>query len=143
VLFTVAAINCAVKPLPYKINGERAVMPVRGACAARGAMGKLTTHVLNIAAGIPAAGMRVELHRVEAGARTLLKAADTDDDGRCPAPLLDGAALQSGRYSLAFHVAAYFRSRGVMLRDPPFLDVVVIDLPLLVSPWSYSTYRGS
>ncbi len=117
-------------------------------------MGKLTTHVLNIAAGIPAAGMRVELHRVEAGARTLLKAADTDDDGRCPAPLLDGAALQSGRYSLAFHVAAYFRSRGVMLRDPPFLDVVVIDfgvsdpqqnhhVPLLVSPWSYSTYRGS
>jgi 5-hydroxyisourate hydrolase len=117
-------------------------------------MGKLTTHVLNIAAGIPAAGVRVELHRVDAGTTTLLNAADTNADGRCPAPLLDGPALRTGRYSLAFHVAAYFRSLGVALREPPFLDVVVIDfgvsdpqqnhhVPLLVSPWSYSTYRGS
>ena len=117
-------------------------------------MAKLTTHVLNISAGIPAAGVRVELHRIEAGTPTLLSAAHTDADGRCPTPLLDGAALRSGRYSLAFHVAAYFRSLGVELREPPFLDVVKIDfgvsdptqnhhVPLLVSPWSYSTYRGS
>jgi 5-hydroxyisourate hydrolase len=117
-------------------------------------MGKLTTHVLNIAAGIPAAGVRVELHRIDADARTLLCAAHTDADGRCPAPLLDGPALLSGRYSLTFHVADYFRSLGMPLREPPFLDAVVIDfgvadaaqnhhVPLLVSPWSYSTYRGS
>jgi 5-hydroxyisourate hydrolase len=117
-------------------------------------MGKLTTHVLNIAAGIPAAGMRVELHRIDAGTPTLLGTAETDADGRCPTPLLDGPALRNGRYSLAFHVAAYFRCLGVALREPPFLEVVVIEfgvsdaaqnhhVPLLVSPWSYSTYRGS
>jgi 5-hydroxyisourate hydrolase len=117
-------------------------------------MAKLTTHVLNTAAGIPAAGMRVELHRIDAGSTTLLCTADTDADGRCPTPLLQGPALRNGRYSLAFHVAAYFRSLGLPLREPPFLDVVVIDfgvsdaaqnhhVPLLVSPWSYSTYRGS
>jgi len=125
-----------------------------GAPQRRGAMGKLTTHVLNIAAGIPAAGVRVELHRIDAGIATLLSAAHTDVDGRCPAPLLDGPAMRSGRYSLTFHVAAYFRSLGMALREPPFLDAVVIDfgvsdpvqnhhVPLLVSPWSYSTYRGS
>jgi len=117
-------------------------------------MGKLTTHVLNIASGIPAAGVRVELRRTDAGTATLIGAAQTDADGRCAAPLLDGAALRSGRYSLTFHVAAYFRSLGLTLSEPPFLDEVVIDfgvsdpaqnhhVPLLVSPWSYSTYRGS
>lgn len=117
-------------------------------------MGRLTTHVLNIAAGIPAAGVRVELHRVDAGTTTLLGASHTDADGRCPAPLLEGPALRTGRYSLTFHVAEYFHSLGVALREPPFLDAVVVDfgvsdpaqnhhVPLLVSPWSYSTYRGS
>jgi 5-hydroxyisourate hydrolase len=117
-------------------------------------MGKLTTHVLNIAAGIPAAGVRVELHRIDADARRLLSAAHTNSDGRCPAPLLDGPAFLGGRYSLTFHVADYFRSLGMPLHEPPFLDAVVIDfgvsdpaqnhhVPLLVSPWSYSTYRGS
>jgi 5-hydroxyisourate hydrolase len=127
--------------------------------AQRGAMGKLTTHVLNVAAGIPAAGMRVELR---AAAATLSAAADlppiataqTNADGRCPTPLLEGAAFRIGRYTLAFHVAAYFRALGHALPEPPFLDEVVIDfgiadphqnyhVPLLVSPWSYSTYRGS
>jgi len=118
------------------------------------AMGKLTTHVLNIAAGIPAAGVRVELHRIDAAAKTLLSTAQTNADGRCPQPLLEGEAMQSGRYSLTFHIAPYFRSLGLPLREPPFLDAVVIDfgvsdpaqhhhVPLLVSPWSYSTYRGS
>jgi len=120
----------------------------------RDTMGKLTTHVLNIAAGVPAAGMRLELHRKESGAPMLLGSVQTNLDGRCPAPLLEGSALRSGRYSLTFHVAEYFRSLGAALADPPFLDVVVVDfgvsdpaqshhVPLLVSPWSYSTYRGS
>lgn len=117
-------------------------------------MGKLTTHVLNTADGVPAAGMRVELHLRAAGSTTLIGAAQTDADGRCKAPLLEGAPLRAGRYSLVFHVAAYFRSLGRDLAEPPFLDEVVVDfgiadggqnyhVPLLVSPWSYSTYRGS
>jgi len=116
-------------------------------------MGKLTTHVLDIAAGSPAAGMRVELRCLSRPTVPSL-AALTDADGRCSAPLLEGAALSQGRYSLTFHVAAYFRSLGMTLPDPPFLDEVVIafgvadarqnyHVPLLVSPWSYSTYRGS
>jgi 5-hydroxyisourate hydrolase len=131
-------------------------------------MAKLTTHVLNVATGVPAAGMRIELRIVAGGAgQTLggaqpapgdadqpLGAAWTDADGRCPGPLLEGAALRVGRYSLTFHVAAYFRMLGLELAEPPFLDEVVIafgiadaaqnyHVPLLVSPWSYSTYRGS
>jgi 5-hydroxyisourate hydrolase len=117
-------------------------------------MGKLTTHVLNIASGIPAAGMRIELYRREASSSMLLGTSQTNTDGRCPAPLLDGASLKTGRYALTFYVADYFRSLGMALGDPPFLDQVVVDfgiadpaqnhhVPLLVSPWSYSTYRGS
>jgi len=117
-------------------------------------MGKLTTHVLNIASGIPAAGMRIDLHRREAGAATLITSIQTNSDGRSPAPLLECAAPHIGRYSLTFHVAAYFRTIGTALSDPPFFDEVVINfgisdpaqnhhVPLLVSPWSYSTYRGS
>jgi 5-hydroxyisourate hydrolase len=113
-------------------------------------MGKLTTHVLNVAAGIPAAGMRIELR---AGA-TLIGTAHTDAKGRCATPLLEGAAFLAGRYALTYHVAAYFRALGQVLPEPPFLDEVVIacgvadpsqdyHVPLLVSPWSYSTYRGS
>ena len=117
-------------------------------------MGRLTTHVLNIASGTPAAGMRVELRALGDGAAVWETAARTGSDGRCAAPLADGAALCAGRYALTFHVAAYFRSLGVPLEDPPFLDEVVIafgvadasqnyHVPLLVTPWSYSTYRGS
>jgi 5-hydroxyisourate hydrolase len=116
-------------------------------------MGKLTTHVLNVAAGTPAAGMRVELRRLS-GPPAPPQVWQTDADGRCAAPLLAGADLQGGRYSLTFHVAAYFHSLGVELPEPPFFDEVVIafgiadasqnyHVPLLVSPWSYSTYRGS
>jgi 5-hydroxyisourate hydrolase len=116
-------------------------------------MGKLTTHVLNVAAGIPAAGMRVEL-RCLSGPTVPPRAALTEADGRCAAPLLEGTALFPGRYSLTFHVAAYFRSLGMTLPEPPFLDEVVIafgiadagenyHVPLLVSPWSYSIFRGS
>jgi 5-hydroxyisourate hydrolase len=121
-------------------------------------MGKLTTHVLNVAAGIPAAGMRIELRTGSAASAltdlALIGAAQTDADGRCEGPLLQGAALGVGRYSLTYHVAAYFRALGQQLPEPPFLDEVVIafgiadphqnyHVPLLVSPWGYSTYRGS
>jgi 5-hydroxyisourate hydrolase len=122
-------------------------------------MGKLTTHVLNVAAGIPAAGMRVELRAAAATSAAVvdlppIAAAQTNSDGRCPAPLLEGTAFRLGRYTLTFHVAAYFRALGHELPEPPFLDEVVIafgiadphrdyHVPLLVSPWSYSTYRGS
>jgi 5-hydroxyisourate hydrolase len=116
-------------------------------------MATLTTHVLNIAAGTPAAGMRIELRSLSGTPGTPI-AAQTNADGRCAAPLLEGAAFRAGRYALTFQVAAYFRSLGYALAEPPFLDEVVIafgiadagqnyHVPLLVSPWSYSTYRGS
>ena len=122
-------------------------------------MGKLTTHVLNVAAGIPAAGMRIELRAAAATSSAVvdlppIATAQTNADGRCPAPLLEGPAFRIGRYTLTFHVAAYFRALGHELPEPPFLDEVVIafgiadpdrnyHVPLLVTPWSYSTYRGS
>jgi 5-hydroxyisourate hydrolase len=115
-------------------------------------MGKLTTHVLDVAAGVPADGMRIDLHRGSPPAH--LASLVTGADGRCAKSLLEGEALQRGAYELSFHVGEYFRARGVTLPDPPFLDVVVIrfgvadtaasyHVPLVVSPWSYSTYRGS
>jgi 5-hydroxyisourate hydrolase len=120
-------------------------------------MGKLTTHVLNVAAGIPASGMRIELRAASAAGQAiadLISAGETNAQGRCASPLLEGAAFRIGRYALTFHVAPYFRTLGYELPQPPFLDEVVIafgiadasadyHVPLLVSPWSYSTYRGS
>jgi len=118
------------------------------------AMGKLTTHVLDTAAGTPARGLRVELHAVGDATAQLLANFHTNADGRAPAPLLEGDSLRPGRYSLTFHVGEYFRTAGLQLPEPAFLDEVVIrfgiahadqhyHVPLLVSPWSYSTYRGS
>lgn len=115
-------------------------------------MGKLTTHILDTASGLPARGMRFELHRV-ATAPTLLQSGVSNDDGRS-GPLLEGEAMQTGVYELRFDVAAYYRKEGVALPEPPFLDIVTLrfgiadaaahyHVPLLVSPWSYSTYRGS
>jgi 5-hydroxyisourate hydrolase len=112
-------------------------------------MSTLSTHVLDTAHGIPAAGMAVKLVDAEGG---VLARGTTDADGRCPA--LTAGQLAPGRYALIFVVAAYFRDRGVALPDPPFLDRVTIDfgiaqggghyhVPLLVSPYGYSTYRGS
>lgn len=117
-------------------------------------MGKLTTHVLDTANGCPAAGMAVALYRLDGANATRLKAVTLNDDGRADAPLLAGAEFQPGRYRLVFEVAAYFRARGAALADPPFLDAVPLDfglsgvsdhyhVPLLASPWAYSTYRGS
>jgi len=115
----------------------------------------LSTHVLDTMHGTPAAGMAVELYSTAGGAATLVKRFQLNADGRNPdGPLFDNASLKAGTYRLVFEVAAYFRSRGVSLPEPPFLDRVPLDfgvartdqhyhVPLLVSPWSYSTYRGS
>ena len=113
-------------------------------------MGTLTTHILDTAAGLP--GMAIELHRVSQPA-ALLVTTRSDTDGRCPA-LLDAEQFVPGIYELRFDVAAYYREQGVALPDPPFLDIVTLrfgiadaaqhyHVPLLISPWSYSTYRGS
>lgn len=115
-------------------------------------MGQLTTHVLDTMHGRPAAGMAVALWRT--GEPAPLRELVLDTDGRADGPLLTGAALTAGRYRLVFAVADYFRAQGVVLPDPPFLGEVVLDfgiadaeahyhVPLLASPWSYSTYRGS
>jgi 5-hydroxyisourate hydrolase len=120
----------------------------------RPTMGQLTTHVLDTAQGRPAAGLGIELARAEASGYRTLCVVRTNDDGRCDAPLLAGAAFVAGRYRLSFEAAAYFTAQGIVLPDPPFLDRVTIDfgiadpaahyhVPLLLSPWSYATYRGS
>jgi 5-hydroxyisourate hydrolase len=120
--------------------------------AAEADLGRLTTHVLDTAAGVPAAGMIVRL--LKADTREIVREVRTNTDGRCESPLLEGEALARGRYVLLFSVADYFRARRADLADPPFLDVVEIafgvgdadanyHVPLLVSPWAYSTYRGS
>ena len=112
-------------------------------------MGRLTSHVLDTSAGRPAANVRVVLWRDD----QVLADARTNADGRTDKPLLEGAAFQTGSYELTFHVGDYFRAKGIPLADPPFLDVVPLrfsiaedthyHVPLLVSPFGYSTYRGS
>jgi 5-hydroxyisourate hydrolase len=117
-------------------------------------MGHLSTHVLDTAHGCPAAGMKVTLQRLEGGAVKTLRSFALNRDGRSEGPLLDDKSMAAGRYRLLFETADYFRARGVTLPEPPFIDVVPLDfgiadahghyhVPLLVSPWSYSTYRGS
>lgn len=112
--------------------------------------GGLTTHVLDTARGLPAAGLRIELYRLAGEGRVLLKAVVTNFDGRTDEPLIPRGALETGRYELVFHVRDYFSVQG----DVPFLEEVPVrfgindseahyHVPLLVSPWAYSTYRGS
>ncbi|GKS85301.1 hydroxyisourate hydrolase [Acidovorax sp. SUPP1855] len=114
----------------------------------------LSTHVLDTMHGCPAAGMAVALYATHGEAATLLQRLVLNADGRTDAPLFDNASLRAGTYRLTFDVAGYFRSRGVQLPEPNFLNQVSLDfgvaqadqhyhVPLLVSPWSYSTYRGS
>ena len=110
-------------------------------------MGKLTTHVLDTANGRPGTGIAVDLYRLDGEAGTLVAKATTNPDGRTDAPLLEGENFRTGTYQLVFHIGAYFKSQG-------FLDAVPIrfkiadaaahyHVPLLCSPWSYTTYRGS
>jgi 5-hydroxyisourate hydrolase len=117
-------------------------------------MARLSTHVLDTANGVPAAGVRLTLHRLDGGKCELVTERTTNADGRTDAPLLAGAAIACGRYRLTFHAGDYFRARGSALPEPPFVDVVELQfgiadptghyhVPLLVSPWSYATYRGS
>ena len=117
-------------------------------------MGRLTTHVLDTAAGTPGKGMSVTLHKIVDNRRETLQRFVTNHDGRCDQPLLQGDALAPGVYELEFGAGDYFRAQGVKLPEPAFLDVVTLrfgiadaeahyHVPLLVSPWSYSTYRGS
>jgi 5-hydroxyisourate hydrolase len=113
-------------------------------------MAHLSTHVLDLTLGRPAANLRIDLYR----AGEHLKTVCTNEDGRVTDPLLSGDAIQVGTYELVFHAGAYFRTLGYPLSDPPFLDEVVIrfgiadlagryHVPLLLSPYGYSTYRGS
>src|SRR3989338_2900952 len=117
-------------------------------------MGRLTTHVLDAAHGCPGSAIKVELYRVTGNQLQLIDSVLTNQDGRCDAPILQGEAYVSGVYQLQFHAGDYSRARGVELPEPAFLDVVVLrfgidaaqehyQVPLLISPYSYSTYRGS
>ncbi|MEO0819926.1 MAG: hydroxyisourate hydrolase [Pseudomonadota bacterium] len=117
------------------------------------ATGRLTTHVLDTAHGRPAAGMALSLARLSPSPAALAERV-TNADGRCDAPLLQGADLLAGEYALSFHAGDYFRGLGLALPEPAFLDIVPIrfgiadpashyHVPLLVSPWAMSTYRGS
>jgi 5-hydroxyisourate hydrolase len=117
-------------------------------------MGKLSTHVLDIAQGKPGAGVKVRLFRVDGCTKVLLKSDTTNQDGRCEKPLLSGGEVVAGKYELVFAAGDYFAAQGVSLPEPRFVDEVVIafgiadpeasyHVPIVVSPWAYSTYRGS
>ena len=114
----------------------------------------LSTHVLDTMHGSPAAGMEVALFTTDGEQATLVRRFTLNADGRSDAPLYDNSTLKVGTYRLVFDVAGYFKARGVTLPEPNFLNRVALDfgiahtdqhyhVPLLVSPWSYSTYRGS
>ena len=115
--------------------------------------GRLTTHVLDTATGKPAAGLSIALYHLKGKARTHLKTVVTNADGRCETPLLAGAEFRIGEYELVFAAGDYLRGQGTKLPEPAFLDSVPIrfgmaeplhyHVPLLISPYGYSTYRGS
>jgi 5-hydroxyisourate hydrolase len=118
------------------------------------ALAGLTTHVLDVTRGVPARGVRIELYQLDDGLRRHLTTTTTNADGRTDRPLIGATEARVGRFELVFHVGDYFRGHGAKLADPPFLDIVPIrfavadagahyHVPLIVSPWSYSTYRGS
>lgn len=117
-------------------------------------MGKLSTHILDTVHGGPASNVAIELYSMDGATPKLLVCARTNADGRTDAPLLKDAEVKRGRYRLVFHIGEHFRSMGMKLPDPAFVDVVPIDfgiaedggnyhVPLVCSPWTYSTYRGN
>jgi 5-hydroxyisourate hydrolase len=114
-------------------------------------MGKLTTHILDTSSGVPAQGVTINLYRRSDKQSVFIKTTQTNTDGRCNEPLLSDAHLMTGSYEIEFDVEQYFNEKGV---DSPFLKDVVVrfyisdasenyHVPLLISPFSYSTYRGS
>ncbi|UXZ54282.1 hydroxyisourate hydrolase [Halomonas sp. 7T] len=117
-------------------------------------MGRLTTHVLDTAQGQPGEGIKIEVYRLGGGLRQLLKTVETNDDGRCDSPILEGSELEIGEYELVFYAGDYLKRQGIELKAPSFLDVIPLrfgvndasqhyHVPLLLSPFAYSTYRGS
>ena len=117
-------------------------------------MGKLSTHVLDTTIGKPGSGIAVHLFKIENSSMSLLPQRTTNKDGRCDEPLLEGEQLKVGEYQLEFDIGDYYLKQGKDLPNPPFLNKVVIrfqvanpqenyHVPLVVTPWSYSTYRGS
>lgn len=117
-------------------------------------MGKLTTHILDTAHGRPGADIAISLFRIDGAQRIALGSFTSNHDGRCDAPLLQGDDFTAGIYELDFALGDYFAASGIELPQPPFLDVVTLrfgiadasahyHVPLLASPFSYSTYRGS
>jgi 5-hydroxyisourate hydrolase len=120
-------------------------------------MAKLSTHILDTAHGIPAKDVVVELYSLDGAAPhfapRLILSSRTNADGRTDKPLLEGDAVKSGRYRIVFYIGDHFRNKGLKLADPPFIDIVPVDfgiedggsyhVPLVCSPWTYSTYRGS
>ena len=117
-------------------------------------MGRLSTHVLDTANGTPGAGMRIDFSIRESGAWRVIKTVTTNADGRTDAPLMAPDEMRVGEFELLFHVGDYYRAKGTALATLPFLDEVPVrfgiadrdahyHVPLLCSPWSYSTYRGS
>ena len=118
-------------------------------------MGQLSASVLDTLNGRPAAGVAIDLHRIEAnGGRALLLKTATDAAGRTNPPLLDAASYRTGCYEVEFHLGAYFQTAGAALADPPFLDVITVRiqlaesdgdyrLPIIAAPWGYQLYRGN
>lgn len=117
-------------------------------------MAGLTTHVLDTAAGVPGAGVRIELYELRDGARNLINETETNSDGRTDSPLLDEDQIHPGEYEIVFHIGDYFSTAPSRNSAERFLDKVPVrfgiddprqhyHIPLLASPWSYSTYRGS
>ncbi|MGD0616861.1 MAG: hydroxyisourate hydrolase [Bryobacteraceae bacterium] len=117
-------------------------------------MARLSTHVLDTSCGQPARSIVIDLHFCEGSERRHVKTTVTNADGRTDEPLLSGDTLQKGIYELTFHAGDYFHGLGIALGDPPFLDEIMIrfgvadpagsyHVPLLLSPYGYSTYRGS
>lgn len=116
-------------------------------------VGALTTHILDTANGVPAAGVKIEVWEITENGKSLLKTAHTNDDGRLDTPALEGAAFKNGNYELVFFMGDYFRRLATII-EPAFLDIIPLrfgvancdshyHVPLLASPFSYSTYRGS
>lgn len=117
-------------------------------------MSRLTTHVLDTAHGKPGQGIQIDLYKIVDNKSNLLLSKITNHDGRCDSPLLEGSTFQEGIYELHFHIGEYFSGLGIHLPTPNFLDIVVLrfgvadasqhyHVPLVTTPWSYSTYRGS